>query len=430
MDFDSNYGIIIDSLSTITSNYLSDFKNVFSDATDADSPTYVIASITAKYDNIIQQALQTLWNSQNRATANGLGLDIINTSISNLYRKDVIPSTCVITFTVNLSPGGAIPTITSLTIPVTWAVTSNSVNPTPTYYPTQSHTYTASGTYSIIVTSTDITTNVPSGALNTASTLGGYVSSVSNAAAAILGSPRQSDAAYNAAAKYYINIAGQSYYGLEKAILSLNIAALRSVFVVETIDVTTNRGATVYLEYPATQAGGTFDLTDINLQNIATAVYDFHTFGTNTYSGGTGATLFPVQTPYGGYTSSVYLTPMQLARVGVSLDFIYNENPYDAGFNGQVFPLTQLATLRSSLVTLINNYFRSKTLPSDILYDINELRVIIQNTYVGLVDLRNFFFTTYSPTTNNLVYIRRPIGYTYNLADADFTFNAIIKESA
>jgi hypothetical protein len=434
MQFDSNYGIIIDSLNTIQTNYQTAFLPTFSDATSADSPAYVISQITAGFDYQIQQALQVLWNSLNANTASGLGLDILASSILNLNRRGLIPSTAVVRFTVNLAPGGGTPTITSLTIPATWAVTTASITPSPVYTPNQSYTYNASGTYSIIVYSTDIINSVAAGALNIASSLGGYVTNVTNAAATSLGTARESDSQFAARRKYYLNVSGQTYYGLEKSILNLNIAALRSVFVAETINTAPNqRGCTVYLEYPTNgAAGNNFDINDLNLQSIAQTVYNYHPAGTNTYGQGAniGATDFTVQTPYGGYTGVVTLNPIQLRRVGVKLDFIYNVNPNDAGYNGQVFPLNTLPGLKASVLALVNNYFRSKTLPTDLMYTITELTTLIQATYLGVVDLRSFNFITYGAGgRTDLVYLRREIGFTYNLADADFAFTTINKDT-
>ena len=436
MQFDSNYGIIIDSQDTIQKSYVDAFLPTFSDANNVDSPAYVLATIAANFDSQIQQALQTLWNSLNPNTANGLGLDILASSIINLTRRPLVPSSVVVTFTVNLSPGNNIPAVTSLTLPVGWSASASTLNPSPQYSTTQTYTYTANGTYSVIMYSDNIVTTVDAAKLNVFDNLGGYVSGFSNPQPSLLGKPEETDAQLLSRRKYYLNIAGQTYYGIEKAIQGLNIAALRSQFVSETIadgaaGTVGSRGATIYLEYPATGPNGTFDVNDLNVKAIANAVYDFHPFGTNTYASpsGVGATTIPVNTPYGSYTSSVILNPMQLQRVGVTLRFVYNTNNYDAGFDGQVFPVNSLGSLRSNLLNLINNYFRSKTLPTDLVFTISELTAIIKSSFFGIICLEPFTFSAYSPAVNGLTFLRRPIGYTFNLADADFTFTAVDKDS-
>lgn len=436
MQFDSNYGIIIDSPGEIQKAYVDAFTPTFSDANNVDSPAYVLATIASNFDSQLQQALQTLWNCLNPNTANGLGLDILASSIINLTRRPLVPSSVVVTFTVNLAPGNNIPTLTSITLPVGWAASSSTLNPSPQYSTTQTYTYTANGAYSVVMYSQDIVTAVSSAKLNIFSNLGGYISGFSNVNAAVLGKPEETDAQLLSRRKYYLNIAGQTYYGIEKAIQGLNIAALRSQFVAETIvdgaaGSVGNRGATVYLEYPATGANGTFDVNDLNIRAIANAVYEFHPFGTNTYAspGGVGATTVPVNTPYGSYTSTVVLNPMQLQRVGVTLRFIYNLNSFDAGFDGQVFPLNSLPSLKSNVLSIINNYFRSKTLPTDLVFTINELTTIIKNSFFGVICLEPFTFSTYAPATNGLTFLRRPVGYTFNLADADFNFTAVDKDT-
>lgn len=436
MQFDASFGIIPDSPTAIQKAYVDAFLPTFSDANSVDSPAYVIATINSQFDSQIQQALQVLWNSLNPNTSNGLGLDILAASILNLTRKPLIPSSVSVTFTVNLAPGGGVPTVTSITIPVGWSATASTLNPSPTYATTQTYTYTANGTYSVILYSQNIVTAVAASQLNTFNNLGGYISAFSNPNAANLGKPEETDAQFLARRKYYLNVAGQTYYGIEKAVQGLNIAALRSIFVAETIVDGTggavgNRGVTIYLEYPTNGAGGTFDLNDLNIKSIASTVYDFHAYGTNTYAtaGGSGATTVPVNTPYGSYLSSVILNPMQLQRVGVTLRFVYNVNSFDAGFDGQIFPLNTLSSLRANVLKIVNDYFRSKTLPTDLIYTISELTEIIRRSFFGVVCLEPFTFTTYSPTLNGLTFLKRPIGYTFNLADADFTFTAVDKDT-
>lgn len=524
MQFDANYGVIIDSFSQILNNNIQLMQIAFSDANDVTSPIYAVIYEKSKQDYVLQQAIQTLWNCINANTANGLGLAILANAITNLNKKGLVPSSVTIQFVVTLGSAS------SVTIPSDWPVTASGISNSPVYTPRQSYTYTSNGTYNIICYSDNIITNISAAQLNTAPTLDSIISGVTNPQANLLGSPIETNAQFAARRKYYLNIEGQTYYGLEKAILNLNIAALRAVFVAETIQdsvvsgETGLRGSTIYLEYPtlgpiglsrclltftvtlgvaasvtipsnwavtastvpgptytpnqeytytndgtyniwvystnttttiaankldtASTLGGivgsldnaaaailgqdTFDTNDLNLQNIAQTAYNYHPQGTNYYRDDLvgGATLFNVQTPYGSYTSQVYLNPIGIQNVGCVLTFVYNTDPRDAGFGNQVFPINLLPNLKQNILNIINTYFRSKTLPTDLMFTINELSEIIQNSFTGIVDLKDFSFTTFSPSATGLTYLIKgfpqtpTVGYIFNLESDDFTFTA------
>lgn len=438
-----------------------------------------------------------------------------------------------ITFNSVTNDGSAI--LGKLVIPPDWQVTASAINPSPIYTPRQAYTYTANGTYYMLIYSDDIITNVASGQLNTFTnyqnnnpTPANMIASVTNPSPNVLGKPVESDAEFSARRRYYLNIEGQTYYGLEKVILNINAPALNSVFVEEVINDTYNasiciikltvtvssgsvvipigwtatgpvttapyqtqsaytytvsgtyyipvfstdistpvdigdftggdpvtgvvvdgnldpailgttvglgqRGYKVYLDYPQNGSGGTFDLQDIYLQKIASACFEYHPLGTQFYSGGAGATTFIVNTFYSGYTASVILNPLQISEATVVLTLVYNVDPQDAGFSNGIFPPELLigSTLKTQLLNLINGYFRSKTLPTDLVYSINELTQLIQAKYTGIVALSSpttpFTFGTISPSTSDQLFLRRVPGYVYNLSDANFTFTAVNKD--
>lgn len=619
MQVDAKYGIIPDTQAQILANYLSFFQNVFPDANSPDDPTYVIASTCAYFDSLNQNALEVLWNSINANTANGLGLDVLANTTLNLFRRPLMPSTCIIqlvvqnllsycdilidvtvsspqtlssgwavsgsvspspayatlqnyaipssgTYTVRVfstdvttevaigdfnagasssgitfvsvsNPGEAI--LGSLVIPADWAVTASTLNPSPVYTPNQVYTYKANGTYYLLLYSSDILTNVNIGQLNTfpqinnlAPTPQPMIAGIYNANPNILGKPPESDEQFSIRRRYFLNVEGETYYGLENVINNLNIPALRSLFIRETITDTYNssfaiikvtitytgtpvvipvgwavykssgpfpspdyktlgsytfstsgtqyipvfstdgstpvgiggftsgdvvtgvtfvgnldpailnatiglgqRGYTVYLGYPLNGPGGTtFDTQDIYLQQIASACFKYHPLGTQFYSGGSGATTFDVRTPYSGYTSSVILNPLQISEATVTLTLIYNADPEDAGFSNGIFPIQYIldGSLKIRILNIINNYFNSKTLPTDLVYSITELSELIQTSFAGIVALSSptvpFTFGTISPSASDLLFLRRPLGYTFNLLDSNFSFTATNKD--
>jgi hypothetical protein len=440
-----------------------------------------------------------------------------------------------ITFITVSNPG--IATLGSLVIPPTWAVTASTITNSPVYTPNQYYTYTANGTYYLLLYSNDILTDINIGKLNTFTQINNLnptpapmIASITNLNPNVLGLPAESDAQFAQRRRYYLNIEGQTYFGLEKVILNIGAPALKSVFVSETItetytpsimiiqitvtyvatpidipvnwtvygtavpsplyktnssysysasgtyyipvfstDATTaipigditsgdvitgvsgvtnvspaifettiglgQRGYTVYLNYPALGAGGTFDLQDIYLQQIASACFEYHPLGTQFYSGGAGNTTFTVRTPYSGYTSEVILNPLVISEATVTLTLVYNVDPEDAGFSNGIFPVNLITgtALKTQLIDLINAYFNSKTLPTDLVFSINELSELIQAAYTGIVSLNTstvpFTLGTISPSATGRVFLRRPIGYVFNLTDANFTFNAVNKDS-
>lgn len=559
----------------------------------------------------------------------------------NVYSTDTSTSVPASNFTSGSTVSGLTYTLTnpasatlgSLTVPTTWAVTASSLGTnTPSYYLNTAQTVSSAGTYNWIVYSQNITTPINATQLNTFSSnfsngalSSSAITSVNNQYAAILGVPAPTDAQFQAERRYYLNVEGQTYYGLEKAIIDLEVPALQSVFIAETIsnsnsdstliiqaaitasqsspvvipegwtvlgsatpspnyatllpytfttsgtyyiptystDDSTNvgigtissaspvvtgvgaitnldpailstsippnglgqRGYTVYLAYPtinpesfcnvnlvvssvgsstpyiipvgwtasggvttvapyettqtysisssgtyaitvystdlttsvpannfssgstvsgltissvsnptAGTLGGGFNVNDLYLQSIASTCYAYHPLGTQFYSGGVGATTFTVNTPYSGYTYNVILNPFQTTQVSVNLEIVYNADPADAGFSNGVFNTALLPTLQTTVLELINTYFLSKTLPTDLVYSINELSEIIQNTFTGIVALvgnsgAQFSFGTISPSVTGLLYLRRPIGYNYQLSNSNFTFSAVNKDT-
>lgn len=620
MQVDANFGIIPDTYDTILGEYTSLFQDVFPNATSPDDPTYVIGSIAARLDRQNELALQVLWNSINANTASGLGQDILSNTVLNLFRKSLTPSSAVVNFTVQnllsycdvqidvtvsapqtipitwvvsgtVSPsptykplaalaiplsgtytirvfstdittvipaaafnaGTAVSGITfnsvinlsagilgHITIPADWAITSSILNPSPTYTPRQSYIFNTNGVHSILVYSDDIIKNIFPGQLNTFTQINNdnptpqtmvVPNSVTNPTQNRLGKPEESDASFAARRRYYLNVKGQTYYGLEKAILDLNIPSLNSLFIWEqnsetyntsmaiikisvvvtsgsvvipvgwtvltslgsppspayktlqafsftvtgdyyipvfSTDVTTvvgigqfisgaaisgvtfvgnsepailnaiiglgQRGYIVYLEYP-TDISGNFDIQDVYLQQIASACFEYHPLGTNFYGGGSGQTTFNLQTPYSGYTSSVILTPLQIDQATVVLNLVYNIDPKDSGYSNGVFPIDTYLSgqLKQDLLNIINAYFSSKTLPTDMVYSISELSEIILKSYNGIVSLGTgttaFTFGTISPSVTGKVYLKRPIGYRFNLTLSNFTFLAINKDT-
>lgn len=707
----TTYGIIPDTFNTILSNYLNPLQNTFPNATSINSPIYALAYVIATQDQLLQAALTSLWNAINANTSQGLGLDILASTVLNLTRNALIPSSCGITVTLGpiystvqiqitvTAVGGSPPyyipngwevsgtvspspayeydgpnfaigstgvyyltlqstdtttavpasafnsgtavsgltfTVTNpapanvgtFTIPTTWQVTASSLGSnSPVYSPNSPETFTSAGTYNFIVYSQDINTPINPTQLNSpSSNFNGIITNVTNQYAAILGVPPETDAEFSARRRYYLNVEGQTYYGMEKAILDLQIPALQSVFIAETISQSSNysiliiqitvvvssgpvvipngwkvygsttpspayatlqaysfpasgtyyiptystdgttsvaagtittadppypsggvtgvtnldpaifgnslvpnglgqRGYTVYLEYPiltttsyvviqldvtavggsppyyiptgwtvsgtvspsppyvyngpnvlvdiphfyyvvlestdvstvvpasafnsgtaipgltftvtnnaAAVLGGGFDVNDLYLQQIAETCYAYHPLGTQFYAGGAGATTFTVNTPYSGYTYDVILNPFQTSQITCNLQFVYNTDANDAGFSNGVFDTTLLPTLQTQMQEIINQYFLSKTLPTDLVYSINELSIIIQNTFTGVVALvgnshGRFTFGTVSPSSSDLVYLRRLIGYNYNLSITNFNFTAVNKDS-
>lgn len=423
-----------------------------------------------------------------------------------------------VTFNSVTNPSPAV--LGSLTITPDWFVTASSITNSPKYSPNQNYIFNVVGTREILVYSPDIHVNISIGQLNTPSNnFGGQIISVTNTQSNILGTPIETDALFSARRRYYLNIAGQTYYGLEKAILNLNVPALRSVFAPEFIsneinqssivvqltiagasggspvvvplawavttttvttfpyktlqsfsfttngthyvqlfsqDITTvlpigdviagdvvvgvttlsnvtpsiagtsglgQRGYKVYLDYPTLNTGF-FDTSDLYLKLIAQTCFNYHPFGTNFYGGVTGSTDFTVQQSYSGYTSIVTLNPMVFLRTSVVLLFNYTTDPNAAGFAGQIFPVSKIPTLKQDILNIINNYFRSKTLPTDLTYSINELSALIQETYTGIISLSNFTFGLPLDPLTGLFFLTRPIGTIFEVNLSDFSFTA------
>lgn len=454
------------------------------------------------------------------------------TSLVTFYSTDLVtpvPSSSVTALATHSPTNATVNTITnvttavlgSLTVPSGWSVTAGSISNSPVYSTNQDYTFNTNAVQNIIVYSNDIGTNILALQLNSpSSNFGGLITSVVNPYDAVLGAPIESDQQLSARRRYYLNVAGQTYYGIEQAIIDLQIPALRSVFVPETItdslnvaslviqmtisgasggspvvipvnwavtvstgsppspafktltaySFTTNtthyvmvyttdnihpvaigdvtggdtitgvsavsnitpsltgtpggeRGYTMYLDYPLLNSGY-FDTNDIYLQQIAQTAYGYHPFGTQFYPAMTGATAFTVKTAYGNFTSTVYLNPMQYTRTSAVLTLYYTTDPEAAGYSGKVFPATELPNLKQEVLDIINAYFQSKTLPTDLTYSINEVSQLIQSAYTGIISLSGFTFGLPGVPSTGLQFLTRAPGELFQVAFADFTFTA------
>lgn len=476
------------------------------------------------------------------ATLQSYTLNASGTYVIRVFSTDITTAVPIAAFNAGASVSGITFTSVSnlgpavlgqLVIPSDFAITASTLNPSPVYTPNQTYVYNTTGTKYMLVYSNNLTQNINALQLNLFNqiynnnpTPAGMIANLTNPNPNVLGRPAESDAQFSERRRYYLNIEGQTYYGLEKVILNIGAPALNSVFVAETItnsynasilivkltitytgtpinipigwgvtvstspapspgyttqstytfnasgtqyiplfstDITHQvligevtgtaspitgvtvvgnldpsilgvtvglgqRGVTVYLDYPLNGPGGTtFDTQDIYLQQIASACFEYHPLGTQFYSGGSGATTFVVNTPYNTYTSNVILNPLQIEQATVTLTLTYNTDPEKAGFDGAIFT-ANLATLKQNLLNLINAYFRSKTLPTDLVYTITELSELIQNQYTGIVALSSptqpFVFGTVSPSTTNQLYLTRSVGYVFNLTSGNFNFTA------
>jgi len=270
-------------------------------------------------------------------------------------------SYCIITMTVT-----AIGVSPPYYVPIGWQATGPMT--TAPYVTQSSYLINATGTYSITVYSTDVTTNVSGSAFTGGTSIANVTFTATNSTAAVLGQ--------------------------------------------------TNPGE--------------FDTNDLYLQQIAQTCYAYHPLGTQFYSAPVGATTFIVQTPYAGYTYPVVLNPFQITQVSCNLELVYNVDPFDAGYSNGIFDISILPNLQTQITEIINQYFLSKTLPTDLVYSINELSEILQNTFTGIVALVGngatiFSFGTLGPTVNGLVFLKRSIGYIFNLDVSNFNFSAINK---
>ena len=119
-------------------------------------------------------------------------------------------------------------TLGSLTIPTTWYVTNTTIADFPQYSPSTPITLTTEGFYGILVYSNNSTIPIGAGQLNSPSEN------------VLPQNQPITDAQFSALRKYYLNVEGQTYYGLEKAIFDLGTPGLTSVNIEETITDQTN----------------------------------------------------------------------------------------------------------------------------------------------------------------------------------------------
>jgi hypothetical protein len=152
-------------------------------------------------------------------------------SLSFTGTNIVIPG---MTFTSVSNPLSA--ALGSFTIPSDWALTSDSINNAPIYKTRLPYTFRSAGTYTVLTYSDNLDTQISSGQLNViVNNLGGKVLSVTNTYAGILGTPAFNDKQFRELRKNYLNVEGQTYNGLVKAVEDLDIPGLQSIFVAETI---------------------------------------------------------------------------------------------------------------------------------------------------------------------------------------------------
>lgn len=173
-------------------------------------------------------------------------------NVQSLDTKTAVPAS---NFTGGTAISGATFTVTnlssailgSLTLPQSFQVTASSLGVnSPIYSPAQDYFFTEQGSYYILLYSTNIVQPIGQFMLNTFTDASGsanylnFITSIRNTYAAILGTAAETDAQFSERRRFYLNVEGQSYNGLQKAIEDLNIAALQSLFIDETISETYN----------------------------------------------------------------------------------------------------------------------------------------------------------------------------------------------
>ena len=417
MQVDSNYGVIPDSLTTIQQTLLSSIQNIFTNATDPSSYVYINSYLMAQQFSVIQNALAILANAKNVFTVTGIAQDQLYLTLFNLLRLQQTQSYAIITVVVSAA----------VTIP-NGTLVQNNITPTvDTYTVTQDWDLPSAGAFTIIAYSNDITDVVPSGYFNQLSGNITEVLSVANLDDAILGTPIETDSEFRLRAQYFINILGQTYYGLEKVVNNLNIPALDYVEILERID-DPNRGFNLYISYPPNaivSGNGVFNPNDFYINLIANSVFQYMAEGTQSYADVTNpsnATTVVCAQPLSGYTKDILINPITLDTIGVSLNILYTDNPLYSGFNGGTFPSNLIPgnVLTNQLIVLINNYFLSKRIPSDTLYTVQQLRDIIDAAYPGIVDMPSFYFFEILTPTTQLSSLTRAAGHVYNLQFANF----------
>lgn len=448
----SNFGIVPDRFETIVSAQVTKMQAIFGDdASNIDSPAYTIAYLQATGISALQQSLQTLWNSINADTANGLGLDILSNVIYDFTRpkkKSFLAVRCDVTITPNKT--GTLSTGTSLTF-------LPGVSPTSQYYLAAAFSWTDAGTGNPVSTvlvfeSEDLTTAIQRNMVDTISVGPDSIDVVSVTKSnvdpwsteAVLGG-LDSDEQFQIKRKIYMGVLGQTALGIQKAITMLNIPGLNGVYVQEYITSTVN-GIIVYVDYPTVVPPGTtppagtpsFDSADPNLQKIAQTIYDYKAFGIVSLgiNGATvGDTPFRVTRSFtnedyvAGYTAVIYLNPMTYADISMTLTMEVTIVATDVSLGQTIFPVNKAnnpSTVKEEIRLLINQYFLSKYRPGDNTFTLADVFALIQKQYTGILGFSVAYFGTSSSKAN---YIFRQTGNVFQLPAANFSFSLVVKRS-
>lgn len=399
--------------------------------------------------------------------------DVNAPALTSVYVQEVIDDTynasvLIVKITVTVPSGGTV------VVPTNWGVTLSSATPTVPYKTIQAYTYSVSGTYYIPLFSMDHTTDVPIGNVTGGDVVSGLVVNGNLDPAILKVTVGLGQRGY----KVYLDYPTAPYSICIIAVTVTSGTGFPSPIVIpigwqptgftttspyrtqEAYSITapgtylittysedyltavppgsfTGGTAVTGLTFTATNTtaadlGGKFDTQDIYLQQIASACFEYHPLGTQFYAGGNGATTFVVNTPYSGFVSDVILNPIQQTQATVVLTLVYNLSPRDAGTSNGVFT-ADFSTLKENLIKLINDYFRSKTLPTDLMFSVNELSELIQSAYTGIVSLNSgtvpFTFGVPSLSTTGKVYLIKTPGYVFNLLDTNFDFHFVDKDT-
>jgi hypothetical protein len=365
-------------LDTVSSNFGGQILGIY-------NPNSSLLGLAQETDEQLAKRRQIYLNVEG-STYYGLEKVILGLQVPGLQSVEVqeiindsdVSSICIIELVVDLG------TSPSVLIPAGWTV-SGSVSPTSEYKTNEEFVFQTSGTKYIAVFSRDLVTEIPAGAFTSAdSPYPTQITSINNPSPAVLGA---------------LNGLG-------------------------------SRGYAVYLSYPL-GFDGKLNPEDPYLKLIAQSCYNYHSFGTQFYPGPVGGTTYYIDTPYSGYKSEVILNPVSQSPVTCNLRIIYNTTPQDSGIGNGVFDTALLGNLKDLLLTIINNYFLSKTLPSDTLYSTNELYKIIQSSFTGIVALigNSTYFSFGYLGSVGLTYLRRVPGSIFNLSPANFQFSAVDKSA-
>lgn len=459
-------------LNTASNNFLGAITNVINKANGLQgSPEETDAQFARRRSSFLTIEGQT-YAGLKKAIADlnvpGLQGVAVAENISNSYNR----SYCTIKATINY-------TGTPVVIPVGWTV-YGTVTPTSPYATNQSYSYTTSGDQYIPVFSLDTTTSIPAG--NWTSADAPYptgITAVTNNDPAILGANlglgqrgaivylnyptlpysycdiKLTVGSVGVSPPYYIPVGWvatgpttTSPYATNQS-YAINATGVYTIRVFSS-DVTTSIAIGAFtggsavsgLTFTVTNlsAGvlgqtnpGQFDVSDVYLQSIADTCANYLDFGAQYYSGGSGATVFPVTTS-SDFTTNVILTPYQKINISCDLKLLYNLDPSDAGTSNGIFDASLLPTLQTQIQEIINAYFLSQSSNVNVIYTISQISQLLYSTYTGIVALIGntagyFSFGTLSPAQTGLLSLLQQAGYYYNLDVANFNFTAVNKDA-